>query len=131
MTFTNIKGKDVMRTDGERLASLEAKADFYDKVIKQNADSLERLSESVRQLVALEERHQALDRRHEGLRNEFIETRKDQYERLKRTEDIIQLLNTNTELNSHGRDIWERFLIPAIGGISSGIVVAGTIYFLF
>ena len=114
-----------MTTDGERITKLEAKAEAYDKILQQNSDTLAKVSCSLRQLVALEERHQALDRRHETLREEFSKLREKNENRTSEMDHVISAIQSATDINSHGRSMWEKILMPAVSGITSGLIVGG------
>ena len=118
-------------TDSERITKLEAKAEAYDKILQQNADTLQKVSCSLRQLVVLEERHQALDRRHEHLREEFNKLKDKQDTRKDEVDHIINAMQSATDLNTHGRGLWEKMLVPAIAGITSGVTVAIAVAMLF
>ena len=112
-----------MATDGERITKLEAKAEAYDQILQQNANTLEKVSCSLRQLVALEERHQALDRRHETLREEFNKMREKNDRRTNEIDHAISTIQSATDINSHGRGMWEKVLMPAVSGVTSGLIV--------
>lgn len=118
-------------SDGERITKLEAKAEAYDRILQQNADTLAKVSCSLRQLVALEERHQALDRRHELLRHEFNKMKDKEDSRKQEVDHIISSIQTATDINSHGRSMWEKVITPAVAGVVSGLTVALVIAFVF
>ena len=120
-----------MATDSERITKLEAKAEAYDKILQQNSDTLAKVSCSLRQLVALEERHQALDRRHETLREEFNKMREKSDNRTNEVDRVISAIQSATDVNSHGRSMWEKMLMPAVSGIASGLVVGGILAMSF
>lgn len=116
-----------MVTDGERITRLEGKSEAYDRILQQNADTLQKVSCSLRQLVALEEKHQALDRRHELLRHEFNKLKDKEDSRKQEVDHIISSIQTATDINSHGRSMWEKVITPAVAGVVSGLTVALTI----
>lgn len=118
-----------MATDAERLTRLEAKAEWYDKILAQNAVALDKISCAFKQLVVLEERQQSLDRRHESLYVEFSKMREKQETRKDELDHILGAIHTATEINSKGRSMWEKMLLPVISGVSSGVIVGGILAF--
>jgi hypothetical protein len=75
--------------------------------------------------VVLEERHQALDKRHETLNTEFNKMREKQEARKDELDHILGAIHTATEINTKGRSMWEKIVIPAIPGVVSGVIVGG------
>lgn len=117
-------------TEAERITKLEAKSEAYDKILAQNADTLVKVSDSLKQLVVLEERHQALDRRHEVLREEFLKERDRATTRDYAMETALHSSQSATDMNTHGRSLWEKVLVPSISGLVTGLTV-GVVLFLF
>lgn len=116
-------------TEAERLAKLEGKTETYDKMFVRMVDTLDSINLALNKLVALEERHQSLDLRHQQLRSDFSENVKKRGERFERLEARVRDIEGVTGLNTHGRDIWERLIIPLISSATSGVLVATAVYF--
>ena len=120
-------GLPVMAAEGERLARVEGKLEAYDAMFNKMADALEGIKSSLATLVSLEERHQALDRRHEELRLDY----KRMLDQSSRVDARIRSLENDTGLNSHIAGVWEKLAIPITTSIISSLIVAAVVYMLF
>lgn len=123
-----VSGEVLPMSDAERLAKLEGKTEAYDKMFVKMTDTLDSINQALQKLIALEQQHQALDQRHIQLREDFAASAKHQGERLGKMEDRMQSLDQKTVLNSHGRSMWERILVPIMASTASGLVVAFAVY---
>lgn len=136
-------------TDAARLAKLEGKAETYDRMFVKMSDTLESINLALNKLVALEERHQALDSRHQQLRTDFTASMNRGGERMGKIEDRmrdmegdsnpamnhvralegrVRGLEGKVSVNDHGRSMWERVLAPLIASTVSGSLVALAVY---
>ena len=123
-------GEVLSMSEVERLAKLEGKAEAYDKMFHKMSDTLNSINEAVNKLVALEERHQALDQRHVQLREDFSSSAERQGERLGSIEDRIRDVEGASRVSTHDLSVRERLLLPLFVSLVSALTVAVAGYIL-
>lgn len=114
-----------------RVAVLEAKTELYDRLLTQNSQTLCHVRSSLEMLTRLEERHDHLDRRLEDV---FTRARDEKLERREADEKLdnrVTSLEPAVGMGLHFRGLIESIAVPLIASLVSGIMVAGTVYWIF
>lgn len=120
----------------ERVAVAETDIRWAKDILVQVHEAMSGINDSLHVLTKLEERvvsHQEYNAATRGMIMQEREERQQEEsrhaERIGNLEILMGELNSQTSVNTHGRDVWERFAIPAASAVLSGLLVAGVMWF--
>lgn len=116
----------------ERVAVTEATLKAHDEMLKEMRDAVKGIDSSLHSLTRLEERavnhHEQQSYTRKMLLEESQE-RKVQIEEVSRRINDIELLLSDldgkTVLNSHGRDLWERYMPIIVAAVIGPVITVG------